>query len=241
MTTHKEIALEFEKRRMNVYIILHKFTIKEYADVSVQNDARLTLLIKSIEALTNLEIGLMNIFNITQDPEWIKKYPFNLRNDDHNNVRYSHEMFFKIAFIHIYFSVSESSFRAFLKSIDPSACNNSTAEFESIYVVLLKRLALKQYIPFLDVLRCIRNTIHNNGTFFPIANKDKHIVYSGRKYDFCVGKPQENTSWTDLLSIVDETTLVIENVLKTPIIMNMTSIEDPFTSQVWPKYLGEQN
>ena len=157
-------------------------------------------------------------------------------NEDHKNVKDSHEIFFKIAFIHIYFSGIESSFRAFLKKIDPFSCNNSTAEFKSIYEVLLKKLDLKQYIPLLDLFRCIRNTIHNNGVFIPPSNKDECIKYKGKKYDFYVGKPQEHSSWNDLLFILDETILMMEDVLKTSIIMNMIHIDDPFTSQIWPRY-----
>lgn len=238
---YQDLTLKFERRRKNFIRIY--FKVKDAGtNIKQRNDARLTLLVKCIEALSNLEIGLMNIHYATKDPVWIYKYPFNLLNDDLDNVRYSHQMFFKFAFIHLYFSGIESSLRLFLKSIDPNACNNSTAEFESIYTAFFKRLSLQQYLPLMDLFRCIRNTIHNNGVYNPKSQTNKDITYKGKNYKFLVSISQEHTLWTDLLFLVDETTLMIDDILSNSWLMNNPlPIEDPFSSQIWPKYNNMMN
>jgi len=66
-----------------------------------------------------------------------------------------------------FFSVIESSLRIFVKKLDPTACSNGTAEVQSIYNWLLKKLDLQKYETLLELFRLIRNCMHNNGVFTP--------------------------------------------------------------------------
>jgi hypothetical protein len=67
------------------------------------------------------------------------------------------------------FSSIESSLRLFLRALDPTACNGGMKEFNSIYDCLFNSklaTAPADGIELLNLLRLVRNTIHNNGVYF---------------------------------------------------------------------------
>ena len=47
----------------------------------------------------------------------------------------------------------------------------------------------KDYTDLLDLLRHIRNTIHNNGVYFYPDGKNKRVTYKRKQYMFDIGKP----------------------------------------------------
>ena len=52
-------------------------------------------------------------------------------------------------------------------------------------------------------LNDIRNTIHNNGYYFPDDNTDKEHDFLGKKFTFKVGKPIDTVTMVDILNIVE--------------------------------------
>lgn len=63
----------------------------------------------------------------------------------------------------------ESSLRFILRALDQNVCSNSREEFYKIYKKLFEIIGVprKDYFELLRLLSAIRNTIHNNGMFFP--------------------------------------------------------------------------
>ena len=47
----------------------------------------------------------------------------------------------------------------------------------------------KDYTDLLDLLRHIRNTIHNNGVYFYPDGKNKRVTYKRKQYMFDIDKP----------------------------------------------------
>lgn len=170
-----------------------------------------------------------------QDPDWANSYQFDLFIPE-NYVKDGYEMFLKIGFIHLYFSGIESSLRIFLRNIDSNVHKNSRGDFKKIYDTLFERIGLQKYVPLLDLFRHVRNTIHNNGIFMPADGKNQEIKYKGRVYNFYDGKVQLNTSWSDILFILDETIGMMKELLDNSEIDEKTDMIDPFSSQVWPLY-----
>ncbi len=234
MTTYEEFALRLEDNRKELLKLLLQM-IQNGPDLDEYSDARLTILKKSIDALTSLEISFANMFKIMQDPDWMNNYPFEIVIPA-RYVKDGYEMFIKMGFIQIYFSAIESSLRIYLRTIDPNVCNNSRGEYKKIYDNLLNRLNLQEFVPLLDLFRNIRNTIHNNGIFLPPNNEDVVVEYKGKKYHFKVGQVQMNTSWSDILFLVTETIEMIRCILINPIIKNLPDMNDPFAIQIWPIY-----
>ena len=81
----------------------------------------------------------------------------------------------------------EDTLRVILNNLDPTACNNGKAEFQSIYVSLLTTLNLKKYIDLLDVTRCVRNSIHRNGRYVHKSKPSQTFIYDGKTYSFVDG------------------------------------------------------
>jgi hypothetical protein len=73
----------------------------------------------------------------------------------------------------------------------------------------------KQYKELLDLLRHIRNTIHNNGVHFHSDGKDKSVSYNGRQYKFEIGNPVEfpDGVLTFLLDLMPDILKMIEDVV----------------------------
>lgn len=239
MASYEDFAIQLEQRRKDLIHFLWIFK-KKRPEFDERNDARLMILHKSISSLTSLEIGFENMFKIMQDPDWSNSYPFDLFIPI-KYVKDGYEMFLKMGFIHLYFSGIESSLRIFLRNIDPEVHKNSRGEFKKIYDTLFEKIGFQKYIPLLDLFRHIRNTIHNNGIFMPTDYENKQVKYKGKVYNFQDGKVQLNTSWADILFLVDETIGMMKELLDNPEISRKPDMIDPFSSQVWPLYGKEMN
>ncbi len=142
------------------------------------------------------------------------------------------DKFITVSFIQLLFSSLESSLRIFLRAIDPLACNKGTAEFESIYVHLLKILNIAKYADLLKFLRLIRNTIHNNGVYFDRRGTNECVEYDGDIYKFEVGKPVElGDVWQlFLFNLVPDILKMVIHIVNSNEIIRKAQIIDPFTT-----------
>jgi hypothetical protein len=145
------------------------------------------------------------------------------------------DSFIKIGFVQFIFSSLESGLRINLRALDSSACNNATAKFKSIYECLLRsKLAgvPPGSIDLLDLFRCIRNTIHNNGVFYNRSGNDEQVVYNGSTYCFIYGKAVNFVTWDFIISIVhDLIDLVVVIVCDPNVVLIMGTIQDPFAQK----------
>lgn len=122
-------------------------------------------------------------------------------------------------------------FRIYLRELDPNACNKGTAEFKSIYISIFKKLDL-HILEFLDLLRHIRNTIHNNGVYFHQDGQNKAVPYKGKQYMFDIGKPVKFRGGilNFLLGIMPDILIMIEDVVYSTDILSRNEIIDPIVS-----------
>jgi hypothetical protein len=122
----------------------------------------------------------------------------------------------RASLFHFSFSTFESTTRLILRALDSSACKNGTAEFKSIYSCLLRN-KLSEYpessLEFVDLLRCIRNTIHNNGIYFHHRFQQEQVVWKRKKYNFIFGQPVAYTNWDFCLLLVDEMRKLLEIII----------------------------
>jgi hypothetical protein len=133
------------------------------------------------------------------------------------------------------FTITESSFRVFLRSIDSAACRGATSSFESIYKCLLgpKQLdfaAADQKLAeeLLDFIRIIRNLIHNDGVFFDEKGKDKVANYRGSQYNLYNGKPVDFVTWKLLLDLANDIQRLLLLIISQPQIGSRSEVVDPF-------------
>jgi hypothetical protein len=201
------------------------------------NDARITAFSKLMNILSSLQLSLTFIWKYLMRKNWwreIDKKVIPVK-DLKIYVR-EFENFSKIGFVQLMFSAVESSFRLFLRALDPVACQGSTSSFRNIYMCLLKS-KLSTYSPesikFLDLFRHLRNTIHNNGVFFDGRGRNIVVIWRKVKYEFIHGAPLKFVTWDFLMEISD----TIRELLKTVALdSNLQAfkqeIPDPFAQPI---------
>lgn len=136
------------------------------------------------------------------------------------------EKFVRFACHQAFFSVLESSLRLVMRAVDPVACNQSTDAFKNIYTCLLSRLGLAGRASLLDLMRCIRNTIHNNGFYFHRSWQDETVEHNGQTYRFEIGKPVQRLGWEDLLRNFDEARTLLLDIFTAEPVRKLPSIPD---------------
>jgi hypothetical protein len=87
----------------------------------------------------------------------------------------------------------------------------------------------QDYIELLDLLRHIRNTIHNNGVYFQKSGQDRSRQYKGKPYKFEIGKPVNFPGGvlSFLLDLMPDILKMIEDVIYSTDIISRNKIIDP--------------
>lgn len=128
------------------------------------------------------------------------------------------------------FSLFEAGVRRAVRAIDAKACSGGTADFKDIYGWLLKRLGSDGWTykndatAFLDIYRSVRNTIHNNGYFYPRTGGDISFTWNGTQYDFIHGAVPSFTGWDFNLLIVRELVELNEAIMTAPLVSALRKI-----------------
>ncbi len=138
--------------------------------------------------------------------------------------------FLKIGLLHQVFSTIEASYRILLRALDPLACDGATAEFKSVYDCLLgAKLALPEDDrAVLDVLRNLRNTVHNGGVVFHRKARDQQVQYRGVLYDFQHQELVQFAAWEPILTWIDDVVSLSNQVMRHPSIAGLpVPVVDP--------------
>lgn len=80
----------------------------------------------------------------------------------------------------------------------------------------------------MDLLRCIRNTIHNNGVYFHRSGNNETITYKGVNYSFVIGLPVDFVNWEFLISMMKDINDMLCEVVTHSDVAKISSIIDPF-------------
>ncbi len=196
-------------------------------------DARVTIFTKYANTLSSVNLGLIfehEHFSHRQSsmpPRFAAMTP--LPGDDSNNELAAFDRFLRVGCIQMQVSAIESSFRLYVRALDPTACKNGHSEFEPLYRWLFKRLDLQHYDPLMQLLLNVRNTIHNDGVYFHRLGHNKTLVYRGTTYAFEVGKGVNFLTWPFLVYLAEELIHMIIEVVESKALATLAAIDDPFT------------
>ena len=198
-----------------------------------KNDVRVTVFSKIINVLNSAQLGLTFIGqSLLQDNWWNITAKEHIPNDDKNSYINEVDMFLKLGLVQFSFSSVESSFRVLIRSLDPKMCSNGTGNFESIYKSLFKKINLsnkEEYVSLMDLLKLIRNSLHNNGVYFPQNNKNCFIKYKGKSYEFIIGEAIDFADWLFLIKLIEDVREMLDEVMKCPNIISIDKAIDPFS------------
>jgi hypothetical protein len=208
--------------------------IKLYPFTTPEHDARITAFSKFINVLHSVQLAFAVISKHLLHKQWWDAIACTPIPDDDKRV-YANEFanFLKVGFVHAMFSSIESSLRLFLRALDPVACNGGMAEFKSIYDCLFSsKLATtpSDGIQLLDLLRLVRNTIHNNGVYFNPRGGNVTLSWQGQTFEFRQGAPVDFVTWEFLIQVSDSLRILLRQVVEDTTLRNITVvIDDPFS------------
>jgi len=184
-----------------------------------ESDARITVFNKIINVINTANLGYVFISKYLQKKDWWKENElFSINEGTIIKTVEEFEMSIRIALIQNVMYATESSFRIFSRAVQPGACKNGAAEFKSIYSSLLKKTSLQEKEILLDLFRNIRNTMHNNGLFFPPNNKNQEIIFQGKEFHFIVGEHCHFVETELVVKLTANIIVLLQEFIETPIV-----------------------
>lgn len=193
-----------------------------------EDDARITVFNKLNNVLTTINLGyfLMHTY-LSKNDWWRQNQKFEVTDNSIQNILDEFEMFYRIGLIQNLSYSIESSFKIFVRALDSSACKGGLADFKNIYEWLLKKLNLQQNnTDLLDLLRNIRNTMHNNGLFIPTNGQNQSVKYHGITYNFEVGKPNNFVTTELVVGFIPDFLNLVEKVVQASPLIDLEHIPE---------------
>ena len=124
----------------------------------------------------------------------------------------------KFGAFHLASAVFENATRALLRAIAPGAANDSRAEFPSAYTHLLRTQLTfpDEDFRLLELVRLVRNTIHNEGVHRPPSGKPAAVIHRGVTYAFPDSGPVDFATWAFVLDLIADLADLLDRIVQAP-------------------------
>ena len=124
----------------------------------------------------------------------------------------------KFAVFHLGTAAFENASRALLRAVAPGTANDGRAEFQGVYTSLLRaHLSFpEEDLALLELVRLVRNTIHNEGLHRPPSDKPASVSYLGVTYDFPESGPVEFATWGFVLDRIANLVDLLDRMIQSP-------------------------
>ena len=226
---------EFEQVRENIRAIRHDL-IARYS-WNPDEDFRINIFEQLDNLIRSLSLSLAFHIRCISDRDWI--HPFLFKNidttksqqaNDFFQIRRNLDTFHRTGFVYTLTQVTEGAIRSLLRAIDPS--DRGTDNFSLVCGNLAHKMEnpspLNDFRAAIDLLREIRNTIHNNGIYFSLDSNDKkEIKYRGKTYVFEDGKPQNNSGYHILWCITEDVASILKIIIEDQNVNEIDSVPIP--------------
>ncbi|HYG10434.1 MAG TPA: hypothetical protein VD835_10840 [Pyrinomonadaceae bacterium] len=200
------------------------------------HDVRLATFAKCLNALVPIHLSLYFLSDQMLDAKWwsSRNVPF-YRPEGLAVILKEFENSQKTQLVLSIFQAYESSFRCLLTAIDQSSRLDHHSAFKSVYDRLFGLTLAPHHndaVVTFDLLRNIRNTVHNNTVFFDKRAQDRSIVWNSETFHFKHGYPITFLNWDLLIQLVDECRAAAKSVITSDQVALMpTIIEDPYSRE----------
>lgn len=236
--TYADLINNLTNMRTNYFANLVDI-IKKYPKIKKEKDGRVTFFSKSIVVIDSVTMCCIFADRHLSNNKWwtTSARLYNLNPPplvSRKPMREGFKQFILLGCFHFMYSAMESSIRLITKAIDRVQYEERQDSFEKIYSWLIVRLKVKKrYAKLMDVLRLIRNTIHNNGVYSPVSRKGKRpknrqISWKGTKCKFQVDR---NVKVDDFWRLVFVTTpdclSMLQQIIDSNEVSNIPYIKDP--------------
>jgi hypothetical protein len=192
-------------------------------------DIRINIFSKCINVFDATHLSLIFYSHHLQKENWWRQTATKLSlkippEDDRKDLLKVYLMFIKIGFVQTFVSSAlESSIRTIISNVNPMRYKKEGWSFEGAYHLLLAELNQLESKPLLDILRCIRNTNHDNGVYY---GKNETIPYKGNIYEFKNEESVEFVSWDFILSMAKNAKELILSIVKSKGVLNIENMND---------------
>lgn len=127
------------------------------------HDARLEFFNSLRVVLENAQISYMNLHDNVSNPEWYERKGQSLSIAKIESVAKEQRIMINWFSFHSSAMIAEDTLRSIVRSDRVAFTVGPTAELKSVADHLLERVGLSEIRPLFELVRNIRNTIHNNG------------------------------------------------------------------------------
>jgi hypothetical protein len=228
------VSSDFNKTRNNYYNTHKSFQIKK--------DVRLTIYNHALVAIdSSLLYLIFRTFEMPSNSWWdslrqkfadlqisntriLKPSP-----DDLELRKKSVDSYWIYSAFILLFSSVESSVRTIVRGVYPGDFNDGRGKLKDICIRLLHN-NFSKYECVLELLRLGRNTMHNNGVYFPEKKGDnRQVHYKNITYDFIDGQIVRYGDLPKLLffDIAPDILTMINDIVNSPSVLNVPQIIDP--------------
>ncbi len=193
------------------------------------DDARRGMIMRLATILFVPVVSLYTMRVHMHDPVWWEQYAPGAGKDLADAGRTAFDKGVKSKLILDLVGNLEHSFRLILSQLDPA---NKASNFGSIYRHLFRTSnplldsAPSGWEPTFELLRLMRNTVHNSWAHSPDNGKNTHVIFNGKRYEFVVGKPLHFVSWDLLGEIADSVLRIVIGVVRDRNVVSLPAIKD---------------
>jgi hypothetical protein len=227
------VSSDFNKARDDYYNAHKSFQLK--------NDARLTIYNHALVVIDSSLLYLMfRTFEMPSDSWWdsvpqkfaglqiSKARILKPSSNDLELRKKSVDSYWIYSAFILLFSSVESSVRIIVRAVYPGDFNDGRGNFKDICMRLLQS-NFSNYEYLLELLRLGRNTMHNNGVYFPEKKGDnRQVTYKNITYDFIDSQSVRYGDLAKLLffDIAPDILTMINYIVNSPSVLNVPQIID---------------
>lgn len=211
-------------------------TIKTLQDSQklTDKDSRITFFrkISQINDMTQISYDFYKRYLLTHQ-WWRDRFPNHIMSHrNKQNLCNSYDMFLRTNYMIENYSALESSIRIIAKAFDTVEYEKRERSFDWLGNWFLEKIGLKEECELLHIFSNIRNSMHSNGIFAPLNNKDEELEYRGKKFTFKVGEFIQYGDWQNLFSINKILCISFKSITQNHDIIKLTFIKEP-ASDFW--------
>lgn len=229
------VSKNFDKARSNY--------MNNHPTFQLRKDARLTIYSHCILAIDSALLYLIFKTVDLRSDSWWDSLPIRLLKegitepitqkpspDNREEIRKSVDSYWQYSIFMSLFSSLESSVRTIVRTAYPGEFKDGRGGLTGIYKRLLGN-KFCNYECLLKLLRLGRNTMHNNGVYFPKDKGDDHVTYKTITYDFIDGQSVQYNNVSRLLffDIASDMLEMINDIVNSPDVSKHAQIIDPST------------
>lgn len=165
---------------------------------------------------------------VSKEDYWKRLAPNTFRAQDVPVITKEYEISRRWLLMHLVYMQLEEALRRICESVDASFMTHKQ-HLEAVTDHLLKILSLQENGNLFKLARTIRNSIHNNGRYWPDPDKtgirkNTMIKWKGREFLFKVGEPIPAGSWEFLAGHIPDLVEAVGEIVLHPKVESLARV-----------------